>query len=116
MILAQIRQVRIEEMLDVMRDVVLPVFEGTKANLFVTCAPVMEKELAEGFKEIGFEAQVKSLDFFQDDYGFGDGEIADGEKGDDQNGDEEEEDDEGDDEDEDDEGDDEEEDEDMQDD
>ncbi len=116
MILAQIRQVRIEDMLDVMRDVVLPVFEGTKANLFVTCAPVMEKELAEGFKEIGFEAQVKSLDFFQDDYGFGDGEIADGEEGDDQNGDEEEEDDEGDDEDEDDEGDDEEEDEDMQDD
>ena len=116
MILAQIRQVRVEEMLDVMRDVVLPVFEGTKANLFVTCAPVMEKELVEGFKEIGFEAQVKSLDFFQDDYGFGNGEIADGEEGDDQNGDEEEEDDEGDDGDEDEEGDDEEEDEDMQDD
>ena len=78
-ILARIRQVKVEEILDVMRDVVLPVFEGKTANLFVTCAPVMERELAAGFREVGFEAEVKSLDFFQDDYGFGEGEEVDGE-------------------------------------
>ena len=100
-ILARIRQVTVEEILDVMRDVVLPVFEGRSANLFVTCAPVMKKELAAGFGEIGFEAEVKSLDFFQDDYGFEGGEEVDVDGG---NGDEEDdEDDEDEDEDEDDE-------------
>ena len=76
-ILARIRRVKREEILDVMKDVVMPVFGGETANLFVTCAPVMEKELATGFREIGFEAEVKPLDFFQDDYGFGGGEEED---------------------------------------
>ena len=74
LILAQIRRVKREEILAVMKDVVMPVFGGGTANLFVTCAPVMEKELATGFRGIGFEAEVKPLDFFQDDYGFEDGE------------------------------------------
>ena len=73
-ILAQVRQVTVEQILDVMRDVVLPVFEGKTANLFVTCAPVMKMELAAGFREIGFEAEVRPLEFFQDDYGFEGGE------------------------------------------
>ena len=81
-ILARIRQVKVEEILDVMRDVVMPVFEGKTANLFITCAPVMQKELATGFKEIGFEAEVKPLDFFQDDYGFDEGEDIDMDGGD----------------------------------
>lgn len=76
-ILEQVRQVKVEEILDVMRDVVLPIFEGKTANLFITCAPVMEKELATGFKEIGFEAEVKPLDFFQDDYDLERGENTD---------------------------------------
>ena len=94
-ILAQIRRVKGEEILDVMRDVVMPVFEGKTANLFVTCAPVMEKELATGFREVGFEAEVKPLDFFQDDYGFGEGEedvAEDGEDDDQDDGDEDDED------------------------
>lgn len=99
-ILAQIRQVKVEEILDVMRDVVLPVFEGKTANLFVTCAPVMEKELATGFREIGFAAEVKPLDFFQDDYGLEGGGDAD-EDDDDDDEDEEDEDDENDEEEED---------------
>ena len=73
-ILARIRQVTVEQIVDVLKDVVLPVFEGKSANLFVTCAPVMKQELAAGFREIGFEAEVKPLDFFQDDYGFDGGE------------------------------------------
>ena len=107
-ILAQIRQVKVKEILDVMRDVVLPIFEDKTANLFVTCAPVMKKELAAGFREIGFEAEVKPLDFFQDDYGFGEGEGVDGGEDQDQDvdmededGDEEEEEDEDDEDDED---------------
>ena len=91
-ILAQVRQVTVKQILDVMRDVVLPVFEGKTANLFITCAPVMQKELATGFSEIGFRAEVEPLDFFQDDYGFGEGMDAD-EDGGDGDQDEEEEDD-----------------------
>ena len=93
-ILARIRQVKVEEILDVMRDVVTPVFEGKTANLFITCAPVMQKELVTGFREIGFEAEVKPLDFFQDDYDFDVGEDVnvDGGDGDQDEDDEDEED------------------------
>ena len=93
-ILARIRRVTVEEILDVMREVVLPVFEGRSANLFVTCAPVMKKDLVAGFGEIGFEAVVQSLDFFQDDYGFegGEGAGADGGDGDGDEGEDEDED------------------------
>lgn len=91
--LAQVRQVKVVEILDVMRDVVLPIFEGKTANLFVTCAPVMVKDLAAGFREIGFAAEVKPLDFFQDDYGLeGGGEEADeGDEGEDEDEEEDEE-------------------------
>lgn len=87
-ILAQVRQVKVQEILDVMRDVVLPIFEGKTANLFVTCAPIMEKELATGFSKIGFEAEVKPLDYFQDDYGLEGGEDADDDDDDDEDEDE----------------------------
>lgn len=99
-ILARIRKVTLEQILDVMRDVVLPVFEASTANLFVTCAPVMKKELAAGFREMGFAAEVKPLDFFQDGYGFdggvdggGDGEGMDEDDDEDDDDDEEDEDD-----------------------
>lgn len=94
-ILAQIREVTVEQILDVMRDIVLPVFDAKTANLFVTCAPVMKKELAAGFREMGFRAEVKPLDFFQDDYGFdggddgGDGDQMDEDEDDDDDDDDE---------------------------
>ena len=102
-ILARIRQVKVEEILDVMRDVVTPVFEGKTANLFITCAPVMQKELVTGFRDIGFEAEVKPLYFFQDDYDFDVGEDVDvdGGDGDEDEDDEDEEDEEEDEEDDD---------------
>lgn len=68
-ILERVRNVTGEDFRGLMRDVLLPMFEGKTSNLFVTCAPIMEKELAQGFRGIGFEAEVKPLDFFQDDYG-----------------------------------------------
>ncbi|KAF6227227.1 hypothetical protein HO133_008669 [Letharia lupina] len=68
-ILERVRNVTSEDFRDLMRNVLLPIFEGRTSNLVVTCAPIMEKEIVQGFRGIGFEAEVKPLDFFQDDYG-----------------------------------------------
>jgi len=68
-ILENVRKVTVEEVKDVLRTVVLPIFEGETANLFVTCAPTMEEGLVKGFGELGFKPEVKPLTFFQDDYG-----------------------------------------------
>lgn len=87
-ILERVRNVTSEDFRDLMRDVVLPIFEGKTANLFVTCGPMMKEEIAQGFRGIGFEAEVKPLDSFQDDYGLG-GESADEDEEDDDDQDEE---------------------------
>ncbi len=42
-ILARVREVTEEEIREVMREVVLPVFEPGKSNVVVTCAPIMEE-------------------------------------------------------------------------
>ena len=42
-ILRQVRAVGVPEIKAVMRDVVLPIFEGKTSNLFVTCAPIMQE-------------------------------------------------------------------------
>lgn len=76
-ILERVRNVTSEDFRDLMRDVLLPIFEGESSNLFVTCAPIMEKEIAQSFRGIGFGAEVKPLDFFQDDYGLEGGEEED---------------------------------------
>lgn len=73
-ILERVRNVTAEHVRDLIKDVLLPIFEGSTSNLFVTCAPIMEKEIAQGFRGIGFEAEVRPLDFFQDDYGLEGGE------------------------------------------
>ena len=102
-ILERARQVTGEDFKEVVRDVLLPIFDGRTSNLFVTCAPIMEKEFAQGFREIGFEAEVRPLDSFQDDYGLGRGEGDEEEEDED---DDQDEDDEDEDEEEDEEGDD----------
>ena len=92
--LQRVRNVTAEDVRDLIRDVLLPVFEGRTSNLFVTCGPIMEKEIAQGFRGIGFEAEVKPLDFFQDDYGLdGGGEEEEDEVEDEDESDEDEEDD-----------------------
>ncbi|SLM37447.1 zinc [Lasallia pustulata] len=68
-ILRRVRHVSVEEIRDVMRKIILPVFMAETANLVVTCAPIMEEQLMKGFKEQGFGPEVKPLAFFQDDYG-----------------------------------------------
>lgn len=67
--LRKVREVRVEEIRAVMKDVVLPVLTAATANLIVTCGPVMEEELVKGFQELGFTPEVRSLVSFQDDYG-----------------------------------------------
>ena len=81
--LSRVRNVTAADFRDMMREVLLPIFEGKTSNLFVTCAPIMEKEIAQGFRGIGFEAEVKSLDFFQDDYGLEGGQEEDDDDDDD---------------------------------
>ena len=68
-ILERLRKVKVEEIKTVMKDIFLPMFEGKTANLFVTCAPIMEEGLVKGFEGLGFKPEVKPLSFFQDDYG-----------------------------------------------
>lgn len=68
-ILKKVRNVVVEEIKAVMKELVLPVLTASTANLFVTCAPVMEDELVKGFEELGFKPEVQPLAYFQDDYG-----------------------------------------------
>lgn len=91
-VLERVRKVTAEEIKKVMKEVVLSLFDAMKANLFVTCAPVMKKKIVMGFGELGFKSDIKPLAFFQDDYGLKVGEGADGEEaGDDADMDDEEE-------------------------
>ncbi|KAL9028695.1 MAG: hypothetical protein Q9196_002979 [Gyalolechia fulgens] len=67
--LEKVRGVKVDEVRAAMKDMVLPVLTAATANLFVTCAPVMEEELVKGFQGMGFMPEIRSLTSFQDDYG-----------------------------------------------
>ena len=67
--LEKIRKVTKEELHAVMEKVVLPLFKPETSNLIITCAPIMEAGLVEGFEGLGFKPQVKLLSYFEDDYG-----------------------------------------------
>lgn len=77
LILAKIREVRVSEIKKTMKDVILPAFDATTANLIITCAPVMEEELMKGFRKLGFNPEVRALAYFQDDYGMTGGSDSD---------------------------------------
>ena len=68
-ILREVRAVRMEEIKKVMKDTLLPAFNASTANVFVTCAPIMEHRVVEGFEGMGFKPEVRPLAWFQDDYG-----------------------------------------------
>ncbi|KAH0542239.1 hypothetical protein FGG08_003361 [Glutinoglossum americanum] len=68
-ILKRVRDIGVDDVKEVLKKVVLPVFEPKTANLVVTCAPVMLEEICDGFEDAGFDVQVKPLKFFHDDYG-----------------------------------------------
>jgi Zn-dependent M16 (insulinase) family peptidase len=68
-ILKAVREVGREQIKQVMRDVLLPAFLPGKANVVVTCAPIMQEGIVKGFTDSGFKAQVQPLSHFQEDYG-----------------------------------------------
>ncbi|KAL8842468.1 MAG: hypothetical protein Q9176_002620 [Flavoplaca citrina] len=76
-ILEKVRGVKVEEIRTAMKELVLPVLKAETANLIITCAPVMQGELVKGFQDLGFKPEVRSLAYFQDDYGI---EVPAGEK------------------------------------
>lgn len=43
LILRRVRAVKVDEIKNVMREFVLPIFEPAKSNLIITCAPIMEE-------------------------------------------------------------------------
>ncbi|KAI9818133.1 MAG: hypothetical protein M1827_000758 [Pycnora praestabilis] len=67
--LKMVREVGVENIKKVLESVVLPVFMPGKADVVVTCAPIMEEAIKKGFEESGFKPEVQPLTFFQDDYG-----------------------------------------------
>ena len=67
--LARIRQVTVSKVRSVLRRIVMAIFDARTANLFITCGPGMQAGLLKGFNDYGYEAEVKPLTFFQDDYG-----------------------------------------------
>jgi Zn-dependent M16 (insulinase) family peptidase len=94
--LKMVREVGFEEIKDAMKTFILPLFTPEKANIFVTCATVMEEvnattrtgyaqadpmqSIKTGFESSGFSPKIKTLADFQDDYGL----QADGDEQDDQ--------------------------------
>ncbi len=68
-LLEKVRNVQPADIKKALRVILLPIFEANTANLFITCASDMEKDLVTGFRELGFAPEVKPLAYFQDDYG-----------------------------------------------
>ena len=69
MMLAKVREVEVAEIRQVMKEIVMPIFDAKTANLIVTCAPIMEQPLLEALKGLGFSPEVRALASFQDGYG-----------------------------------------------
>jgi Zn-dependent M16 (insulinase) family peptidase len=85
-ILKKVRDIRVDQIKDVLKDVVLNIFTPGKADIVITCAPGL-KDVRQGFpaifllwfnilqgiksglESVGFTPKIKDLDFFQDDYG-----------------------------------------------
>lgn len=84
--LKRVKDIPVEEVKGALRDIILPLFSPTTANIVVTCATVMEEvsvvsyrlieyannamqTITQGFKSSGFKPTVQSLKEFEDDYG-----------------------------------------------
>ncbi|KFX87462.1 hypothetical protein V490_08228, partial [Pseudogymnoascus sp. VKM F-3557] len=68
-LLRKVRAVTEEQVREAMRGVLVPCFEPGKANVVVTCAPIMSEGIVKGFEADGFKAEVRALGDFRDDYG-----------------------------------------------
>ncbi|KAH8598208.1 putative zinc metalloprotease [Bisporella sp. PMI_857] len=68
-ILKAVREIGRDQIQDVMKNVLLQAFIPGKANVVVTCAPIMEEGIVKGFSDLGFKTQSQQLSNFQEDYG-----------------------------------------------
>ncbi|KAG9636835.1 hypothetical protein KCV04_g7554, partial [Aureobasidium melanogenum] len=87
--LEKVRKVSEEEIKDVLKRLIMPIFNPETTNLVVTCATIMEENLVKAFTDAGFKPEIKSLADFEDDYGL---ENIEGDDDEDEDDDEEEED------------------------
>ncbi|TVY16263.1 Uncharacterized protein LARI1_G007005 [Lachnellula arida] len=76
-LLKQVRAVTVDEIKAAMSNVLLPLFAPGKANVVVTCAPIMVEAIVKGFTDTGFKAQSQPLSAFQESYGLEAGEDED---------------------------------------
>ncbi|KAF4205969.1 hypothetical protein CNMCM8927_005538 [Aspergillus lentulus] len=67
--LKQVRVTSVEDVKAALREIILPLFAPDKANLVVTCAPVLEETIKQGLEAAGFTPAVQPLKDFEDDYG-----------------------------------------------
>lgn len=81
-----------EDMRQAIKDVLLPVFDPASSVLVVTCATGMTEKLEAGLSGLGYNVSTKPVSFFEDDYGFLDGEAGEDEEGDSLDGDDDDED------------------------
>lgn len=68
-ILSKIRDVTEDQIREVMRDILLPVFEPGRSNVVVTCPVLLKENMEKEFAKMGYQTQVKTLTDFYDDYG-----------------------------------------------
>ncbi len=84
--LKKVRDIKVDQIKDVLREIVLNLFTPEKANVVITCAPGLKdvrnsincfpsslidtvQGIKVGLESLGFNPEVKDLNSFQDDYG-----------------------------------------------
>ncbi|OKL64635.1 hypothetical protein UA08_00178 [Talaromyces atroroseus] len=68
-ILKKVRETTVDDVKLALKDIILPLFNPDSSNLVVTCAPVLEETINNGFVSFGYKPAVKTLNEFEDDYG-----------------------------------------------
>ncbi|KAE9963138.1 hypothetical protein BLS_009605 [Venturia inaequalis] len=86
-ILRHVRSVTVDELVDVMKEYLVPIFQPGKSDVIITCGSIMEEGLKKSFGEAGFKPEVRTLVSFQEDYGL-DAVDEEDDADDDNNGDE----------------------------
>ncbi|PGH07704.1 hypothetical protein GX51_01713 [Blastomyces parvus] len=69
-LLRKIREIGIEEMKEILRDFILPLFTPGKSDIIACCGRALEEPLKNGFEGVGYKPEVHDLKYFEDDYGF----------------------------------------------
>ncbi|KAH8664558.1 Metalloenzyme, LuxS/M16 peptidase-like protein [Xylariales sp. PMI_506] len=68
-LLAKVRAVTEDQIRQAMKDWLLPLFEPSKSNVVVCCAPIMVETLEKELQGMGYKTQVKQLSDFHEAYG-----------------------------------------------